>query len=140
LNQTLTISIDVWENPEVLIFIKINSVGSEFLHADGRKNRYTDRQTDMTKLIVAFRSFEKSPKCDGLIMDEMCDVAEYNIEDEGNTLGGLCVRLVLMLKLNALGMVEIMVISEWRIVCYLDRSGLHLIKVTCSDICLLVLI
>jgi hypothetical protein len=72
-------------------------------------------------------------------MVEMCDVAEYNIEDEGNTLGGLCVRLVLMVNLNALGMVKIMVISAWRIVCYLDRSGLHVIKVTCSDICLWVL-
>jgi hypothetical protein len=45
-------------------------VGSEFLHADGSK----DRQTDMTKLIVAFRSFAKSPKSDKLIMAEMCAV------------------------------------------------------------------
>jgi hypothetical protein len=40
------------------------------LHADRRKNR----QTDMTKLIVALRCFTKSPKSDKLIMAKMCDV------------------------------------------------------------------
>jgi len=33
--------------------MKIRSVGDEFYHADGR----TERQRDITKLIVAFRSF-----------------------------------------------------------------------------------
>jgi len=33
--------------------MKILSVGAELFRADGQ----TDRQTDMTKLVVAFRSF-----------------------------------------------------------------------------------
>jgi hypothetical protein len=42
--------------------MKICPVGAELLHADGR----IDRQTDMTKLIVAFRNFANAPKniCD----------------------------------------------------------------------------
>ena len=39
-----------------MYFIKIRP--AEFFHADGR----TDRQTDMTKLTVAFRTFAKAPK------------------------------------------------------------------------------
>jgi hypothetical protein len=35
-------------------FLKICPLGAELFHADG--------QTDMTKLIVAFRSFAKAPK------------------------------------------------------------------------------
>jgi hypothetical protein len=38
--------------------VKIHPVGAELFHADGR----TDRQTDMTKLISAFRNFTKTPK------------------------------------------------------------------------------
>jgi hypothetical protein len=38
--------------------IKLHLVGNEFFHADGR----TDRWTDMTKLIVAFRNFAYAPK------------------------------------------------------------------------------
>jgi hypothetical protein len=38
-------------------FTKIHSVGAESFHANGR----TDGQTEMTKLIVAFRNFLKSP-------------------------------------------------------------------------------
>ena len=33
-------------------------MGDELLHADGK----TDGQTDMTKLIVAFRNFANAPK------------------------------------------------------------------------------
>jgi len=36
--------------------MKISLVGGELFYADGR----TDGQTDMAKLIVAFRSFAKS--------------------------------------------------------------------------------
>jgi hypothetical protein len=38
--------------------MKIRPVGAEQLHADGR----ADRQTDITKLIVAFRNFANAPK------------------------------------------------------------------------------
>ena len=38
-------------------FMKIRPVGAQLFHADGQ----TDRQTDMAKLTVAFRSFAKAP-------------------------------------------------------------------------------
>jgi len=38
--------------------VKILPVEDELFHADGR----TDRRTDMTKLIVAFRNFANAPK------------------------------------------------------------------------------
>jgi len=41
--------------------MKIYRVGAELFHADGR----TDRQTDMTKLIVVFRNFAKAPNTAG---------------------------------------------------------------------------
>jgi len=37
-------------------------VGAELFLAEGRTDRRTDRQADMTKLIVAFRNFAKAPK------------------------------------------------------------------------------
>jgi len=39
-------------------FLKICPVGAEVLHADGQ----TDGSEDVTKLVVAFRTFSKSPK------------------------------------------------------------------------------
>ena len=43
-----------------------------------KRERQTDRQTDMTKLIVTLRSFTKAPKSDKtaapLIMVDKCDV------------------------------------------------------------------
>jgi len=38
--------------------MKIRPVEAELLHVEGRR----DRQTDMTKLTVAFRKFTKAPK------------------------------------------------------------------------------
>jgi hypothetical protein len=46
------------KNTEIPKFMKIYLVGAELFHADGRK----DGRTDMTKLIVAFRSVVKAPK------------------------------------------------------------------------------
>jgi len=46
------------KNAQISNFIKTRPVGAELFHADGRM----DRQTDMTKLIVCFRSFTKAPK------------------------------------------------------------------------------
>jgi hypothetical protein len=37
--------------------MKIGPVGPEMYHADGR----TDRQTDVTELVVAIRNFVKAP-------------------------------------------------------------------------------
>jgi hypothetical protein len=38
--------------------MKIRPAGAELFHADGR----TDGQTDMTKLVVAFRNIANAPK------------------------------------------------------------------------------
>jgi len=38
--------------------MKIRPLGAELFHADGR----TDRLTDITKLIVAFRNFVNAPR------------------------------------------------------------------------------
>jgi len=42
------------KNTQTSSFTKIHLVGAELF--------YTDRRTDMTKLIVAFRNFAKAPK------------------------------------------------------------------------------
>jgi hypothetical protein len=41
--------------PQISNFIKIRPFGAEMLHADGQ-------QTDVTKLVVAFRNFANAPK------------------------------------------------------------------------------
>jgi len=38
--------------------MKIRPLGAELFHTDG----WTDRRTDITKLIVAFRNFAKAPR------------------------------------------------------------------------------
>jgi hypothetical protein len=42
--------------------MKIRSVRAELLHAEGRAGREADRQTDITKLIIAFHNFANAPK------------------------------------------------------------------------------
>jgi hypothetical protein len=42
-------------------YIKIRTAGADFFHADRRTDR-TERRTDTTKLIVAFRNFANAPK------------------------------------------------------------------------------
>ena len=54
--------------------MKIHTVGTELFHAEGR----TDGQTDMTKLIVAFRNFANAPK--------IKKVAAYQPTTEGGVL------------------------------------------------------
>jgi hypothetical protein len=41
-------------------------VGAKLFHADGRTAGQTDRQTDMTKLIVIFTNFANAPKYCGI--------------------------------------------------------------------------
>ena len=42
--------------------MKIPPTEDELSHADGRTDGQTDRQTEGTKVIVAFRNFSKTPK------------------------------------------------------------------------------
>jgi hypothetical protein len=54
----------------MLNLTKIRQVGTDLFHAEGRTGRQADRwadartngQTDITKLMLAFRSFANSPK------------------------------------------------------------------------------
>jgi hypothetical protein len=58
----IDISRQIFQKSQISNFMKISPVGAEF-HSAGR----TDRQTDMTKLICAFRSFAKAPEnCHGV--------------------------------------------------------------------------
>jgi len=47
---------------EISIFINIHLVAVELFHTDRRTDGRTDKETDMTKLIVAFRNFAKAPR------------------------------------------------------------------------------
>jgi len=47
----------IFEKSSYKIFMKTCTTGTEFVHAD----RQTDGQTDMTKLIAAFRKFANAP-------------------------------------------------------------------------------
>jgi hypothetical protein len=58
-------------------FMKILLVGAELFGADGRTDDQADRQTDMTKLIVAFRNFATRLKTCGVYIDQF--VAGFNI-------------------------------------------------------------
>ena len=42
--------------------MKIRPVGAQFFHVEKRAGGRTDRQTDMMKLTVDFRTFMKVPK------------------------------------------------------------------------------
>ena len=42
--------------------MKIRAVGAELFSADGQKSARADGQTDITKLIFAFRNFANAPK------------------------------------------------------------------------------
>jgi hypothetical protein len=56
-------SVHSFEKSRTSIFMKIRWVEAELFHADGQTDGCTDDgQTDMTKLIVAFRSFKDVSK------------------------------------------------------------------------------
>jgi len=53
--------------------MKIRLFGAELFHADMRMEGRTDGQTDMPKLIVAFRSFANAPpKLQQYLLHNMC--------------------------------------------------------------------
>jgi hypothetical protein len=45
------------KNPLVTNLMKIRILGAELFHTDRQMDEYTDRQTDLTKLTVAFHCF-----------------------------------------------------------------------------------
>jgi len=49
------------KNSHISNLIKILPVGAEMFHADRRTKEWTDGQTDMTKLMVAFDKFVNAP-------------------------------------------------------------------------------
>jgi len=50
------------KNSQISNLVKIRPMGAELFHADRRRKGRTKGQTDMTKLIVAFRNFTNAPK------------------------------------------------------------------------------
>ena len=50
------------ENTQIRNLMKIRPVGAELLHTDRQTYRRKDGQTDITKLIVAFRNSANAPK------------------------------------------------------------------------------
>jgi len=52
---------DFQKNTQISKWMKISPVGAELLHAGGQKDGRTDRQTDMTELLVAFCNFANVP-------------------------------------------------------------------------------
>jgi hypothetical protein len=57
-NDVLNFREEVLKNPQTTNLMKIRPFGEELFQAD----KWTDRQTDMSKLIVAFRSLANAPK------------------------------------------------------------------------------
>jgi hypothetical protein len=53
-NETSIFSTDFRKKAQISSFIKIRPAGAKLFHADG--------QTDMTKLILAFRNFANAPE------------------------------------------------------------------------------
>ena len=58
----IIIIIIVSTNTQILDFVKIRSVRTVLFRENGWTDRQTDRQTDMTKLIVAFRNSANASK------------------------------------------------------------------------------
>jgi hypothetical protein len=54
----LEFSRQISKNTQISKFVKIRPLGAELFHADGRM----DRQTDTTKLTVAFHNFANVPE------------------------------------------------------------------------------
>jgi hypothetical protein len=67
------------KNTQISNLIKILPMEAELFHAERRTEGQTDRQTDMTKLIVAFRNFAKATKnskfCPQKVL--MCFIPSY---------------------------------------------------------------
>ena len=58
--------------------MKIRPVGAELFQTDSRKEGQTDRQTDMTKLIFAFRNFANAPNRTCALSNDDTKLTECN--------------------------------------------------------------
>jgi len=62
------------KNTQISNFLKFRPVRGELFHVDGQKDgrsyRQTDRQIDVTKLIVTFRDLPKAPKTNPLTVKD----------------------------------------------------------------------
>jgi hypothetical protein len=58
----LEFSRQIFKYTQISNFMKIRPVGAELFHADGRTNRGTEGQTDLTNLMVSFRNFSYAPE------------------------------------------------------------------------------
>jgi hypothetical protein len=63
------------KNTQISTFMKICPVGDELFHADGR----TDTQTDIMKLIFAFRNFANAPKIGSICGVDKKDPPIFNL-------------------------------------------------------------
>jgi len=72
------------KNTRISELMKIRPVGAEF-RASGRTERQADRQTDMTKLIVAFRKFVKAPKNCSLLSELSAGMPKIPVPTTINT-------------------------------------------------------
>jgi Fe-S-cluster formation regulator IscX/YfhJ len=52
--------------------MKFRAVGAELFHTDERTDGQTDRQADMTKLIVALHNIVNEPKNRPTVVSEFC--------------------------------------------------------------------
>jgi len=58
----LELSRQIFKNTPITNYMEILSVRAELFYADGRTERGTDGQRDVTKLNVAFRNFANAPE------------------------------------------------------------------------------
>jgi hypothetical protein len=80
-NETWIFSSAFKKNAQISRFLKIRSVGAELFHAD----KQTGRQTDMAKLIVAFRNSANATKKQPLLGTTLFVQMKWNLNTQYGT-------------------------------------------------------
>jgi len=78
--MNLEFSRQIFENNQISNSMKILHERTDLFHADG----WTDRRTDETKLIVAFRNFAKALKNNSKLMGILCYISVAKDADKNN--------------------------------------------------------